>query len=95
MDARVTRLTDDLLNLADWFHQNREEHWADRCAESAALLRKSDARGLDVILSCFGTMGSIGDRLGPAHVCSTLSSVYDRASEFRREHHRVMDREPR
>ncbi|MBJ2330213.1 DUF6966 domain-containing protein [Dickeya solani] len=57
----VEALSQDLPVLIDFLLSVGEKHWAHWFKKNAELIRGSDFRGIEGILSSFGGMGSIND----------------------------------
>ncbi|ATZ94331.1 DUF6966 domain-containing protein [Dickeya fangzhongdai] len=61
MHPDVEALSQDLQVFIDFLLSVGEKHWAHWFEKDAELIRGSDFRGIEGILSAFGGMGSIND----------------------------------
>ncbi|NAT76199.1 hypothetical protein HLB25_19295 [Dickeya dadantii] len=61
MHPDIEALSQDLQVLIDFLLSVGEKHWAYWFEKNAELIRGSDFRGIEGILSSFGGMGSVND----------------------------------
>ncbi|GAB7217860.1 DUF6966 domain-containing protein [Dickeya zeae] len=61
MHPDIEALSKDLQVFIDFLLSVNEKHWAHSFEKNAELIRGSDFRGIEGILSSFGGMGSIND----------------------------------
>ena len=61
MHPEIEDLSRIIQEAADLLLSVGEQHWGNWLAKDAALVRRSDFRGVEHVLSAFGGMGSIND----------------------------------
>lgn len=61
MHPEIEELSKTIQEAADLLLSVGEQHWGNWLAKDAALIRRSDFRGVEHVLSAFGGMGSIND----------------------------------